>query len=265
MRSSFVDKKLSDVAAFVSGAGYLWVASATTDMVFRVDPTTTDVQKFPLRQSADVLVFGDGSVWVLDTLDGKIARVDPSKGQLGPSFLASGDLHGMAVGGGYLWVTDVSTNGIQRISEDLGSPPTRMPVGQVGGRPESVAYDDGAILVGFTGGTLAKINPSNPSSPATIWTQEVGFIDNGRPEHRVDGWRSARSSGSAVTALKRCDEELTPGETRSPELFPMSLGALPRAWAFRGHLLLNQRLGGEVTQLSESFDGTRRPRRIRRT
>jgi len=66
MRSSFVDKKLSDVAAFVSGAGYLWVASATTDMVFRVDPTTTDVQKFPLRQSADVLVFGDGSVWVLD-------------------------------------------------------------------------------------------------------------------------------------------------------------------------------------------------------
>ena len=198
-------------------------------------------------------------------LDGKIARVDPSKGQLGPSFLASGDLHGMAVGGGYLWVTDASTNGIQRISEDLGSPPTRMPVGQVGGRPESVAYDDGAILVGFTGGTLAKINPSNPSSPATIWTQEVGFIDNGRPEHRVDGWRSARSSGSAVTALKRCDEELTPGETRSPELFPMSLGALPRAWAFRGHLLLNQRLGGEVTQLSESFDGTRRPRRIRRT
>ncbi len=88
-------------------------------MVFRVDPTTTDVQKFPLRQSADVLVFGDGSVWVLDTLDGKIARVDPSKGQLGPSFLASGDLHGMAVGGGYLWVTDASTNGIQRISEDL--------------------------------------------------------------------------------------------------------------------------------------------------
>jgi len=146
-----------------------------------------------------------------------------------------------------------------------GIAPTRMPVGQVGGRPESVAYDDGAILVGFTGGTLAKINPSNPSSPATIWTQEVGFIDNGRPEHRVDGWRSARSSGSAATALKRCDEELTPGETRSPELFPMSLGALPRAWAFRGHLLLNQRLGGEVTQLSESFDGTRRPRRIRRT
>jgi hypothetical protein len=49
-----------------------------------------------------------------------------------------------------------------------------MPVGQFGGRPESVAYDDGAILVGFTGGTLAKINPSNQSSPAAIWTHGVG-------------------------------------------------------------------------------------------
>jgi class 3 adenylate cyclase/streptogramin lyase len=169
-----VDKKLTDVGAFVSGAGYLWVASATTDKVYRVDPKTAEVQKFPLRQSADVLVFGDGSLWVLDTLDGKIARVDPLKGQLHPSLTVSGDLHGMAVGGGYIWVTDASANGIQRISEDLGSAPTPMPVGQFGGRPESVAYDDGAILVGFTGGTLAKINPSNQSSPAAIWTHGVG-------------------------------------------------------------------------------------------
>jgi streptogramin lyase len=169
-----VDKKLAAVGAFVSGAGYLWVASATSDKVYRLKPNTGAVKEFQLRQSADVLVFGDGSLWVLDTLDGKIARVDPLRGQLHPSFAVSGDLRGMAVGGGYVWVTDASANGIQRISEDLGSAPTPMQVGQFGGTPESVAYDDGAILVGFTGGPLAKINPSNPSSPAAIWTHQAG-------------------------------------------------------------------------------------------
>ena len=169
-----VDRKLAGVGAFVSGAGYLWVASATSDIVYRVDPITEDVKKFPLRQSADVLVFADGSLWVLDTLEGKITRVDPSTGQSHRSVTVSGDLHGMAVGGGYVWVTDASANGIQRISEDLGSAATPIPVGQFAGRPEAIAYDDGAILIGFTGGTIAKINPSNPSSPAVIWTHEAG-------------------------------------------------------------------------------------------
>jgi len=130
-------------------------------MVFRVDPTTTDVQKFPLRQSADVLVFGDGSVWVLDTLDGKIARVDPSKGQLGPSFLASGDLHGMAVGGGYLWVTDASTNGIQRISEDLGSPllGCRLARSAVGPNPSHTMM--------VRSWSASRVGPSRKSTPRT--------------------------------------------------------------------------------------------------
>ena len=170
-----VDRKLAAVGAFVSGAGYLWVASATTDVVYRVDPITEDVNKFPLRQSADVLVFADGSLWVLDTLEGKITRVDPSTGQSHQSATVSGDLRGMAVGGGYVWVTDASANGIERISEDLGSAATPISVGQFAGRPGAIAYDDGAILIGFTGGTLAKLNPSNPSSPAVIWTHQTSI------------------------------------------------------------------------------------------
>jgi hypothetical protein len=56
----------------------------------------------------------------------------------------------------------------------LESAPATIPVGQIGGRPKAVAYDDGAILIGFTDGTLAKINPSDPSSPAVIWTHQAG-------------------------------------------------------------------------------------------
>jgi class 3 adenylate cyclase len=158
------------IAALVSGDGYLWVGDSSTDRVYRIDPTTDEVRRFSLRQSADVLVFADRRLWVLDTLDGRITRVDPSSGHSSPSFTASGNLQGMAVGGGYAWVTDASGNAIQQIPEDLESASTPISVGQIAGSPEGIAYDDGAIVVGFANGTVSKINPTNPSSPEVLWT-----------------------------------------------------------------------------------------------
>jgi streptogramin lyase len=158
------------IAALVSGDGYLWVGDSATDRVYRIDPTTEQIRSFSLRQSADVLVFADRRLWVLDTLGGKITRVDPSSGHSSPSFNASGNLQGMAVGGGFVWVTDASGNAIQQIPENFESASTPISVGQIGGSPEGIAYDDGAIVVGFPNGTVSKINPTNPSSPEVLWT-----------------------------------------------------------------------------------------------
>jgi sugar lactone lactonase YvrE len=170
-----VDRTLvsGGVAALVSGAGYLWVGDSTYGRVYRVDPRTSEVKRFALRQSADVMVFEDGNLFVLDTLEGKMTRIDPSTGHSLPSFTITGDLQGMAVGGGYLWVTDASGK-VQRIREDLRSAATEIPVGGVGGPPNAVAYDHGAIVVGFDRGTVAKIDPADPTSPAVIWMRQVG-------------------------------------------------------------------------------------------
>ena len=138
--------------------------------MYRINPRTDEVRSFSLRQSADVLVFADGGLWVLDTLGGKVTRVDPETGDSGPSYAISGTLQGMAVGGGYVWVTDASGDDIQRIPKDLQSASTPIQVGQIGASPRAVAYDDGAIVVGFGGGTVSKIDPANPSSPMVIWT-----------------------------------------------------------------------------------------------
>jgi class 3 adenylate cyclase len=158
------------VAALVSGAGFLWLGDSATDKVYRVNPRNSKVKPFALHQSADVLVFAEGSLWVLDTLEGKITRVDPSTGRSLPSLSISGDLQGMAVGGGYVWVTDASRNEVQRIPQNLATASTSIAVGQIAGPPKGIAYDDGAIVVGFAGGAVAKINPSNPSSPEVLWT-----------------------------------------------------------------------------------------------
>jgi streptogramin lyase len=115
-------------------------------------------------------VFADGNLWVLDALGGKITRVDPKTGYSVHSYAISGDLQCMAVGGGYVWVTDASGNAIQEVPENLESASTPISVGQIGGSPEGIAYDDGAIVVGFANGTVSKINPTNPSSPEVLWT-----------------------------------------------------------------------------------------------
>jgi hypothetical protein len=147
---------------------------SATNKVYRVDPRTPKVVPFALHQSADVLVFAEGSLWALDTLEGKITRVEPSTGRSLPSLSISGDLHGMAVGGSYVWVTDASRSEVQRIPENLATASTPLAVGQIAGPPKSITYDDGAIMVGFADGAVAKINPSNPSSPEVLWTHS-GF------------------------------------------------------------------------------------------
>ena len=175
-RNIVVDRTLlrGGVSALVSGAGYLWMGDTVTDRVYRINPRTSDVKRFGLQQSADVLVFADGSLWVLDTLEGKVTRLG-SNGQAGLTLALTGDLRDMAVGGGYVWVTDASGKDVQRIPEDLGSGATPISVAEIGGQPKVVVYDDGAIVVGFEGGTIAKINPSDVSSPAVIWSHQVGY------------------------------------------------------------------------------------------
>ena len=173
-----VDRALPSqaVATFVSGGGYLWVGDSVSDQVYRVDPmhTGSPVPRFRLHLTPDLMTFADGSLWVLDKLQGKLVSVDPSSGEVTAHILISGDLHGMAIGGGFVWVTDGSGNRIWRIAEDMASPATEIPVGQIDASPNGVAYDDGAIVVGFANGTVAKINPDDPTTPGVLWTQGVG-------------------------------------------------------------------------------------------
>ena len=67
-------------------------------------------------------------------------------------------------------MTDASGNEVQRIPQNLATVSTPIAVGQIAGPPNGIAYHGGAIVVGFASGAVAKINPSNPSSPEVLWT-----------------------------------------------------------------------------------------------
>jgi len=169
-RKITVDRAVAPTAisGLASGGGYLWLADSFDQRVYRVDPTTEHVKLFPLHQGADLMVFADQRLWAVDSSAGKISRLDPGTGHL-KSADVSGDLERIAVGGGYAWVTDTSNDKIQQIPEDLGSAPVPISVGEIGDGPKAIAYDHGALVVGFADGTLAKINPVDASAPALFW------------------------------------------------------------------------------------------------
>ncbi len=114
------------------GFGSLWVTTA--DGVVRVDPADMSEQAtIATGRGAGALTVTEDAVWVLNTLDGTVSRIDPRKDEVVATITASagavarGDI---AAGKGSVWVRtsrelaseiDVATNRVVRVLEP-GSP-----------------------------------------------------------------------------------------------------------------------------------------------
>jgi YVTN family beta-propeller protein len=74
----------SDPAAVISGGGSIWVASRRDGTVIVIDPTTNQVQvtipksgSGPVGRGGPGLAFASGSLWVANTAQRQVARVEP--------------------------------------------------------------------------------------------------------------------------------------------------------------------------------------------
>lgn len=87
--------------------GSVWVAGLDGNAVYRIDPQTNAIaQRIPVHSRPKLLCANEDSVWVLNTTDGYVDRIDGRSGQItasidaGLMFPLDGDL---ACGGGYVW------------------------------------------------------------------------------------------------------------------------------------------------------------------
>ena len=61
------------------GAGGVWVVDSLDDAVVRIDPGTRSVTAtIPVGRSPAGVAFGAGSVWVANSGDGTVTRINPS-------------------------------------------------------------------------------------------------------------------------------------------------------------------------------------------
>jgi serine/threonine-protein kinase len=142
------------------GAGGLWVSSASTSAVRRIDLGSANAGAPILagRGPAGVTVAG-GLVWVANSRAGTVTRVDPSLHTiLGDPISVGGSPGGIDAGPETVWVANSADDTVTRIDIRTAEP-TGDPI-NVGPAPGAVAVGADAVWIANNGnGTLTRIEP----------------------------------------------------------------------------------------------------------
>ena len=143
-----------------AGAGGVWVSSATTGTVRRIDPRTAaaDAPIHVGRGPAGVTV-GGGYVWVANSRSETVTRVDPSlQAILGAPIRVGSRPGGIDAGTDSVWVANSGDGTVTRIDVESGEP-SGSPV-SVGPQPGAIAVGSEAVWVANNGdGTVTQIKP----------------------------------------------------------------------------------------------------------
>jgi streptogramin lyase/predicted Ser/Thr protein kinase len=142
------------------GAGGLWVSSASTGTVRRIDLGTMAVGPPILagRGPAGVTV-GHGLVWVANSRSATVTRVDPATHSiLGDPIPVGEQPGGIDAGTEAVWVASATDNSVTRLDLSSGDP-IGSPI-DVGPKPGAVVVGPEAVWVANNGdGTVTRIEP----------------------------------------------------------------------------------------------------------
>jgi DNA-binding beta-propeller fold protein YncE/predicted Ser/Thr protein kinase len=142
------------------GAGGLWVSSATTGTVRRIDLGTLAVGPPILagRGPAGITV-GHGLVWVANSRSASVTRVDPSTHSiLGDPIPVGEQPGGIDAGTEAVWVASAADNSVTRLDLTSGDP-IGSPIA-VGPKPGAVVVGPEAVWVANNGdGSVTRIEP----------------------------------------------------------------------------------------------------------
>jgi len=142
------------------GAGGLWVSSATTGSVRRIDLGDLSVSEpIPVGRGPAGVTVAHGFVWVANSRSGTVSKVDPSiHAVLGDPVEVGGRPGGVDAGTDVIWVASAVEDAVTRIGvadgEREGDPIA------VGPEPGAVAVGAEAVWVANNGdGTVTRIEP----------------------------------------------------------------------------------------------------------
>jgi DNA-binding beta-propeller fold protein YncE/predicted Ser/Thr protein kinase len=142
------------------GAGGLWVSSATTGAIRRIDlGTALAGPPIPVGRGPAGITIGHGYVWVANSRGESVARVDPTiNARLGEPIEVGGRPGGIDAGTDVVWVANASGDSVTRIGL-AGSAVVGDPVA-VGADPGAVVVGEEAVWVANNGdGTVSRIEP----------------------------------------------------------------------------------------------------------
>jgi len=145
--------------AVAVGAGAVWVANSGDGTVDRLDPATGRVTGRPTTVGPGPLAVAIGEGGVwVATGDGMVRRIDPRTRRLAPGGAAVTGVAGLATGEGAVWATSTTAGTLVRIDPRTGRADGKPMV--VGRGPTDVAVGGGAVWVAdAVGGDVARVDP----------------------------------------------------------------------------------------------------------
>jgi YVTN family beta-propeller protein len=149
---------IESVYGMVFGGGSLWIGDSLDGVVAKVVLTSGEHEEYPAGAAVDALAFGDGYLWVVDRFGDEITRIDPETGKIEGHRFVEGDPNSVVVGDGSVWVTDGNGDAVERIPTSFDAPSTT--IRGVGGQPIAIAYAEGKVWVAnHDDGTVSEIDP----------------------------------------------------------------------------------------------------------
>lgn len=192
-----------------AGFGALWITSASSGQVVRVDPETLSIrQEIDLGRGIGPISFADSAVWVANVDAGSVTRIDPVSNEAvqtvsvgnGPSDMTAADAH--------LWIANRLDGSVAKFDPRRGKVLERIPVGL---SPAGIVATEDSLWVTDEGSaTIAQLDLASESAVSAI--------------HVGSGPGPVIASGDAVWVVNRSDETLSRiGQSGSVEA-TLSLG-----------------------------------------
>jgi streptogramin lyase len=142
------------------GQGGLWVSSASTGNVRRIDLSTFRIDSpIPVGRGPAGVTVARGLVWVANSRGDTVSKVDPSiHAVLGDPIEVGGGPGGIDAGSTTVWVASAAEDAVTRIDLESGER-SGAPI-QVGSEPGAVAVGETAVWVADNGeGAVTRIEP----------------------------------------------------------------------------------------------------------
>ena len=177
------------------GYGSVWVTSAATGSVTRIDARTGGVSRRSMPGTAQRGAVGLHAVWVANSLDGTVTRIDPATDSVRATIPVGDGPNGIAVANGAVWVSNELGGTLSRIDpvRNIPSRLSRPETGPKGRRaPGRLFVAVRASGIGHRGGTLTVLTSSG----------DLHHLDPALVEPRTE-WQVAALTNDGLTGFRR--------------------------------------------------------------
>jgi YVTN family beta-propeller protein len=155
------------------GAGSVWVTTefgntgGDRGSVLRFDPSGGQPKNvIVVGNGVASISFGDGAIWVTNTITNKLSRIDPDANAIVATIPVGNSPQAVVAGGGFVWVANTLDNSVWKIDEKTNRVTSRVTLLSP---PTSLALEGTTLWVlSETGNTVSKVDTSSGTTVATI-------------------------------------------------------------------------------------------------